>query len=515
MMRRRALVVVILIFVLFVGWKVYQGLSGRGQTNGGVSPNTNSAVIGNEVGVSSPVAVNVQEIKKPEKNKKEKAAAGSDNPLSALTGSMSGGSGSKKKGESPGIQGTGASLMPAQPVVEIHKELIPKDIAIVRVYYAQPLMAPGDRVEFDINGSGFTPEFQKMITVESGNQDVGIKNLVLVTPNQIHGTLVVSSVADTGVIFPQVLIQGKVVFRAPEPYAVIRPGDVLNVAFTEMGDNGRSGRFRVYTNLTQEMYETFEVLASTPSIVIADLTPTPPFIVDATVQIGPAVQGSYGLTILIEGKTVWKKDGAIRIIQPNVGDSGLVQRVRAVDGYFRPGDAGHFIVQGSGFQPRDTELLKVRVKEWESVKSSFTFVAPGRMELVVFIPATAAPMNYSLSILQDQKSLLDVPDAFQVVGKNWVRGFGLSPALVSGSESQVILQGRDLQKEFVDSLVAELDVPDLVIGKFQWVNAEQATASIKAGAQVAPGDYLLTLTSQGAPVKAQFGNILTVGGSRK
>src|SRR5689334_5593659 len=50
------------------------------------------------------------------------------------------------------------------PPIELHRELIPKNIEIVRVYYGQQITGPGSIVEFDINGSGFNNEFEKMIT---------------------------------------------------------------------------------------------------------------------------------------------------------------------------------------------------------------------------------------------------------------------------------------------------------------------------------------------------------------
>src|SRR5688572_839151 len=55
----------------------------------------------------------------------------------------------------------------APPAVALHKELIPKNIEIVRCYYAQEITSPQSSFGFDINGSGFTAEFEKMITVEA------------------------------------------------------------------------------------------------------------------------------------------------------------------------------------------------------------------------------------------------------------------------------------------------------------------------------------------------------------
>ena len=224
------------------------------------------------------------------------------------------------------------------PKVEIHKELIPKDIEIVRVYYASVLTAPGSSLEFDINGTGFNKEFEKMITVESGQPNASVKNLALITPNQIHGTLDVSPNSATMVSFPKVLIKDKVVFQAPDPFAVIRPGEVLNLVFTEMGESGRSGRFRVFTNITPEMFKTFKVLISTPTIQVSELTPSYPFVVEGTINIGPAAGGEYDMVVSMNNKIVWNKAGIIRVVKPNVGQSGLIQKVQVVDGFHRPGD---------------------------------------------------------------------------------------------------------------------------------------------------------------------------------
>lgn len=404
------------------------------------------------------------------------------------------------------------SMVP--PPVVIHKELIPKNIEILRVYYERNITAPGTTIEFDINGTGFTAEFEKMIWVESGSPEVDVRDLALITPNQIHGFLVVRRTAKTAVAFPQVLISGKVVFRAPDPFAVIRPGEVLNLVFTEMGESGRTGRFRVFTNLTEQMYAKFLVVPSTPAIQVAGLTPMLPFIVDGTVNVGAAEGGGYGLQVKLGDKLLWEREGIIRIIPPNVGQSGLIQRIQATDGFHRPGDRAKFLIQGSGFQPQDPALLTASVPGWETINATFTFVAPGRMELHVDVPLTAATTSYSLSVLHGDSVLHQVPQAFTVVQPNWTRGVRLEPALYPGSAGVVILNGRDLQKDFIDSIEVQVDDPELVLGKFTWVSPEEARAPISIGQHVVPGDYLLALTSNGKPVQPQFGSIIRIGAKK-
>ena len=147
------------------------------------------------------------------------------------------------------------------PKLELHKELIPKNIEIIRCYYSQEVTPPGKTFGFDIDGSGFTSEFEKMIKVESGHEHVIVKNLHLVTANQIHGDMEIEPDAKTAFVYPRVLIQGLPVFSAPDPFAVVRKGEVLTVFFISMEENGRGGRFRVITNLDEELVKTFQIHA--------------------------------------------------------------------------------------------------------------------------------------------------------------------------------------------------------------------------------------------------------------
>ena len=399
---------------------------------------------------------------------------------------------------------------PIPPAVQIHKELIPRNIEIVRVYYAAMITGPASTIQFDINGSGFTKEFEKMITVESGQPNAVVKNLSLVTPNQIHGTLDISGESATMAAFPHVLIQGKVVFQAPEPFAVIRPGEVLNLVFTEMGESGRSGRFRVFTNLTEEMFSNFKVSVSTPSIEVKDLTSQVPFIVDGTVIIGPAVGGEYDINITLKEKNIWTKKGIIRVVRPNVGQSGLIQKVMAQDGFHRPGDTARFSLHGSGFQPNDVNLIKASVNGLDSLVSSITYASPGRLELALVIPSTAQVKTYGLKLMAGAEVLQDLSDAFQVVEKNWTRLLKVNPPLVPGGKSTLTLMGRDLSADYISKIKVELDEPDLTIGNFSLVNPLEASASIKAGPNVKPGDYLLKMTSSGKPVSPEAGSLIRV-----
>ncbi len=396
------------------------------------------------------------------------------------------------------------------PAVKIHKELIPKDIEIVRVYYPSSLTGPGSSIAFDINGSGFTKEFEQMIKVESGSPDVAVQNLGLVTKNQIRGTLVINEKAATGVVFPRVLIQGKVVFQAEDPFAVIRPGEVLNLIFTEMGETGRTGRFRIFTNLTPEMAAQFSIAADTPAIAMSDLAPSLPFVVDGTVNIGAAQGGDYGILIKLGEKVMWEKKGILRVVRPNLGKNGLIQHVKAVDGFHRPGDTARFSILGSGFEPENTALLKARVKELDPVNNNFAYFSPGRMELVLSLPLTAPTSTYTLQIFQGEEMLIETPAAFRMVPNNWTRGLKLDPPLLPGATSTLVLSGRDLDSSFIGGIKVEMDEPGLSMGGFSWVSPQEARASIAAASAVPPGDYLLKMTVAGKPVRPQTGSLIRV-----
>ena len=399
------------------------------------------------------------------------------------------------------------------PPVEIHKELIPQNIEIIRVYYENEFSGPKNTLGFDINGSGFTKEFEQMIKVESGHPGVAVKNLKRRTPNQIHGSLKVGRDVPTTAIFPQVLIDGKVVFRAQRPFAVIRPGEVLNLVFIEMGESGRSGRFRVFTNLTKSDYDKFKVEASTPHIKISDYRPKLPFIVDASINIGPAPTGNYGLKVTLGDKSLWERDGIIRVVRPNVGDTGLVQRIYPVDGFHRPGDQAKFIVQGSGFRPQDAQKLSVKVAGWEDLSSTFTFRAPGRLELDLTIPLIASASSYAIEVIQGEKSIMTKQNAFVVVEKNWTRTLKCEPALKPGGKSTLILEGRDMEFEFVKNIQIEVDEPTLKIGRFSFDGPDRASAEIRAGPDILPGDYWLKMSTKNGPIFPQFGSIIRIDGN--
>jgi hypothetical protein len=279
----------------------------------------------------------------------------------------------------------------------------------------------------------------------------------------------------------------------------------------EMGENGRTGRVRVFTNLSEELFARFHIEPSTTTIEIRDVQPHLPYLVDATIDTGwRTMGGDYDLRLKLDDKVIFERKGFIRIVKPNVGQSGLVQQVKALDGFHRPGDRAGFSLMGSGFQPQDAQLITVKVDGFQTLTSSLTYVGPGRMDLVIVIPPDAPVGHFPMELVAGETSLLKNSDAFWIVDKNWARMLELNPPLVPGGHATLVLSGRDLDKEFVEKILVETDESTLKITSFRWVDPSHAQADIEAGGDVAPGDYLLKMTSGGQAVNPAFGSIIRI-----
>jgi hypothetical protein len=134
----------------------------------------------------------------------------------------------------PLLSGTTSQTLPIVPsstTIEVpagqigmHRELIPKNITIERCYYTEEVVNPGTQFYFEINGSGFDSSFYRSITVDPDALDVEVKDLKLVTANQIQGLMAVGEAATTQYIYPKIVIRGLPVFKAPDPFGVVRHG---------------------------------------------------------------------------------------------------------------------------------------------------------------------------------------------------------------------------------------------------------------------------------------------------
>ncbi len=415
----------------------------------------------------------------------------------------------RPKSALPASTPTGA---PVPPKIELHKELIPKNIEIVRCYYTQEVVPPGTAFEFDINGSGFTSEFEKMIKVDSGHDHVGIKNLHLITTNQIHGVMNIGADAKTGFVYPRVLIKGLPVFRAPDPFAVVRKGEVLTVFFVSMEDNGRGGHFRVITNLDEALSKTFRIDPSTPGIQITDLMPQLPYVMEGRLQIGPGVPpGEHGLAIAINGKEVFRRMGMIRIVRPNIGQSGFIQGLTAEDKFRRPGDVVQIYVQATGLSGQDTSSLNAKVEEFELGKASFTYISPLQLRLTFNSPANTPVGSYGVRVFNTSgQTLFEKKDVFNMVPANWVAGVQVSPPVTAGGKSNLKVLGRDFSDDFAASFRIDVDEPRITVSGLRRADPATLTADIAVSTGVAPGDYWLHLSAQGKKITPPFGSIIKV-----
>jgi len=398
------------------------------------------------------------------------------------------------------------------PTVKLHTELIPKDIQIVRCYYDREINPPGSTFGFDINGSGFTAEFEKMINVDTGNPQIKVKKLKLVTANQIHGDLEVGPQTKTGFVFPKVLIKNLPVFQAPEPFAVIRKGDVLNVMFTRMEEHGRAGQFRVFTHLDEPLAKQFHIEPSTPGITVSNINVQLPYIVEGTLHIGQGVPtGDYGLKILIAGKNVFERVGMIRIVRPNVGMSGFVQGLSIPELYRRPGDVIDFYVLGTGLLPPDVYDLTARVEGFDIGKGSFTYINPTQLRLSLQTPPTTPIGTYGVSILgKDGTVLHERKEALKLVPSNWVAGVRVDPPVQPGQTSTLRLLGRDFSDDFAGQITVELDEPKILLSGFKKQDAGTLSADITVDSTVRPGDYWLQLKHNGKKIDPPYGSIIKV-----
>ena len=412
----------------------------------------------------------------------------------------------------PAMTATTATGTPVPPKLELHKELIPKNIEIVRCYYSQDVVPPGTAFGFDINGSGFTKEFEKMIKVESGHDHVSVGELYLVTANQIHGNMEVGPEAKTGFVYPRVLIQGLPVFSAPDPFALVRKGEVLTVFFTNMEENGRGGSFRVITNLDEALAKTFRVDPSTPGIQISDIQPQLPFVVNGHLQIGPGVPpGDHGLAVFIDGKEKYRRVGMIRIVHPNIGQTGFIQGLVAQERYHRPGDAVQIYVQATGLSPQDTTNLQAKVEEFDLGRASFTYLSPIQLRLEFASPSATPPGPYSVEVLnKDGQSLFEKKNLFTMVPANWVAGVQVTPPVKAGGQSTLKVMGRDFSDTFPAGFKIDVDEPGITITGLNRADASTLTATISVTPGVSPGDYWLHLSAAGQKISPPYGSIIRV-----
>jgi hypothetical protein len=409
----------------------------------------------------------------------------------------------------PKAEETTTFVVPGQE--GMHRELIPKNISIVHCSYDLDVVAPGTTFGFDIVGSGFDEAFYKIIKVDADALDVTIKNLRLVTANQIHGQIDVGTAATTQYIKPLVIIRSLPVFRAPEPFGVVRQGEVLDMELTSISETGQWGRFRVITNLNEALYKRFKLTPTNTGLELSNFKPNYPFYVEGAVMIGQGLKaGQYGVVAHIGQREVFRKIPLVDVVKPTVGRTGSIDKVEAVQKARRPGDPLELAITGSAFQPSALASLAIQVTPMEMGQGTFTFVSAGRLQASLRIPTDAPVGVYGVSVLHKGKELISERNAFGVVPPNWLSSVKAVGALTPGTTGQLALEGRDIAYDFVGKLQVTTDTEGLKISNLRWVSATGLAADIVIASDVSPGDYLIHVMVSGKEMKLPRGNIVKV-----
>ncbi len=403
-------------------------------------------------------------------------------------------------------------VFPAPPPVVLHKELIPKNISIVRCYYQQQIVGPGTTFGFDINGSGFTSEFHKMISINIDEVDVRVKNLRLITTNQIHGEIEVGPEALTAFIYPRIYIRHLPVFTAPEPFGVVRPNEVLYISMLNVDDTGLSGKYRVITNLDDAAFKRFHVMPTTPGLELGNTVADLPFRVDGTMILSERVPtGKYGLVAYLGKREIYREPELVQIVHPNVGVTGLIKDITAPDPFQRPGRSTTLTLTGSSFVPVQATLLKVQIVEQNVTVSSVMFVSQGQMAVSIAIPSEAKPGFLTARVMGSRgKVLLEKKNVIAIVPANWLGFYRVEPEVRPGGTSQLKIIGRDFTDEFINSLEIQMEEAGIHVGPLKKIDANVLSASLQVDPTVASGDYLVTLTSYGKPMTPVGSRIIKV-----
>lgn len=391
------------------------------------------------------------------------------------------------------------------------RHLIPKGITLSDMRFDEPVVAPGTTFGFDVNGSGFDENFYRMITIDADALDVQIKNLQLVTANQIHGQITVGEAALTAYVKPLVYLRGKAVFRAPEGFGAVRRGEVLDIELTSIDESGQWGQFRVITNLDTALFNRIKITPTTPKLEVGNFKPKFPFYIDGVIQIAETLStGQYGLMISMGPRQIFKKSPLVDVVRPNVGRTGSIEDVKAVAPVYRPGDTALFIIRGSGFAFKDAGTLSAHVMEFDAEASTVTFMSQGRLQAMLRIPPTASTGVYGLRVESHGKKLFEKKTVFALVPPNWLGGLKLGTELRVQGQSMLVLTGRDISAEFVKTLRLEVDEPELKISNIRLQDVSTIVADVQAGPHIRPGDYLVHVFAGDREIKLPGGNLIKV-----
>jgi hypothetical protein len=393
----------------------------------------------------------------------------------------------------------------------MHRELIPKNINIVRCYYDQDIVAPGTTFGFDINGSGFDEAFYRVITVDPDALDISVKNLRLITANQIHGQIEVGTEATTQFIHPKIMIRALPVFRAPEPFGVVRHGEVLEMELTSIDEGGQWGRFRVITNLDDSLYSKFRLEPTDSRLEVSNLKAQLPFYVDGVVMIAPGLKrGQYGLVARLGSHELFRQDPLVDVVKPNVGKTGSIEKVQATEIAHRPGDSIELMIKGSAFLPNVVPDLSVVMEGLTLAPSPVAYLSPGQLQAIVPIPSDAAVGAYGVMVLQKGKVLHKQPNVFAIVPPNWISSVKLASPLSPGTSGRVLIFGRDISDDYLKTLQITTDSDGLQVSNLRRQDAATLVANISVSTAVVPGDYLIHVAAVDKDLKLPRGNVIKI-----
>lgn len=393
----------------------------------------------------------------------------------------------------------------------MHRELIPKDITIVRCYYDEDVVNPGTTFAFSVNGSGFNEDFNRMISMDMDALDIDVKNLRLVTANQILGIIVVGPEATTEYVYPKVLIHGLPVFRAPDPFGVVRHGEVLDIQLTGIDETGQSGHFQAITNLDDTLLKLFHLEPTTPRLEISRQTSELPFYVRGDITIAPGLHiGSYGLTARIGAHELFRKDPLVDVVKPDVGRTGSVSRFKATTLAHRPGDPLVINLEGSGFVPSDANFLTATIDKFDMGQGSITYLSAGKMEVRFIIPFNTPVGAYGTVLRHKTKVIHQQNNVFGIVPPNWLSGARLPQPLAPGGKGTVQILGRDITPAFAQGLQIETDDPGLQVSGLRLQDNNTIVADVQVSTSVAPGDYLLHVRSGDRNLHLPSGSIIQI-----
>ena len=293
---------------------------------------------------------------------------------------------------------------------------------------------------------------------------------------------------------------------------MVRPNEVLYIAMLMVDDTGLSGRYRVITNLDEETFKQFHVEPTTPGLELGNIEPDLPFRVSGTMLLSERVPtGKYGLVAYLGKREIYREPELVQIVHPNVGTSGLIKDIVAVDPFQRPGHVFSLTIKGSSFAPSQAALLKVEISGPNTLVSSATYVSPGQMTCTVTLPADAQERFYEVKIVGPHgTTLLHKKNVFTVVPANWLGYVRVDPEVHPGGSALLKIVGRDFTDDFAKTLQLQMEEPGIHVGELHRADNNTITASFQVDPRVAAGDYLVTLTSNDKPLVPAGSRIIKV-----